>query len=113
MNMLNGWKITRMVPGNYEVSFNGEVKHKFRSLHNANLFIDKKNSEAKMDKSLMAISSFIDHIRESQDLLDLIEDFLDDHMHKDPEALTWADTGDAERMKEMLSEIVTTFNLRR
>ena len=58
-----------------------------------------------------AINTFIDHIRESQDLLETIEDFLDDHMHKDPEALTWADTGDAARLREMLQDIVTAFNI--
>ena len=66
-----------------------------------------------MDKSLLAVSRFIDHIRGAQDDLELIEDFLDNHMEKDPEALTWADTGDAERLREMLAEIVETFKLRR
>ena len=58
-----------------------------------------------------AINTFIDHIRESEDMLGIIEDFLGDHMGKDPEALTWADTGDADRLREMLQDIVTAFNL--
>ena len=32
-------------------------------------------------------------------------------MHKDPESLTWADTGDAARLRDMLQDIVTAFNL--
>ena len=60
-----------------------------------------------------AIDAFISHVRESEELLSLIEQHLDDHMEKNPDTLTWAGAGDAARMREMLAEIVETFNLRR
>ena len=58
-----------------------------------------------------AIEKFIEHVRDAEEYLEKIQDYLGEHMERDPESLTWGDTGDAARLKNMLEEICETFNL--
>jgi hypothetical protein len=59
-----------------------------------------------------AMDNFIGHIRQAEDLLDLVADHLGNHMEKDPESITWADAGDAARIREMVQDIVSAFGLK-
>ena len=62
-------------------------------------------------KKIKAISKFLEHTRKAEEYSAKIQDYLGEHMERDPESLTWGDTGDAARLKNMLEEICETFNL--
>lgn len=58
-----------------------------------------------------ALEAFCHHIASARELNTLIRRYLDDHMELAPDEVTWANTGDANRIHNALREIAATFNL--
>ena len=64
-----------------------------------------------MNNQEQALNAFIRNISEARREVAKINSFLDDHMNKGAENITWASAGDAARIRDMLKEITETFNL--
>ncbi len=55
--------------------------------------------------------AFLSYLHQAHDNLEVIQDFLEDHMEKDPERMDWTHVGDAQHIAHMLQQIVAAFNL--
>jgi len=58
-----------------------------------------------------AMATFISRVQEASDKAEKILEYIEDHMWKDADNVTWADAGDAGRMLNYLKEIEEAFGL--
>lgn len=54
---------------------------------------------------------FLSRLDEARDLIARIDHYVENHMERDPETISWGAAGDAGRLVSMLQEITTTFGL--
>jgi len=52
-----------------------------------------------------ALGTFMTKVAEAQERLAELTTFLDDHMHKNPNEISWGSAGDAGYMVEKLTEL--------
>ena len=53
-----------------------------------------------------AINSFVANCAKAQELATEILEIANDHLYADPDNITWANAGDAQRLVNQLSEIL-------
>lgn len=59
-----------------------------------------------------ALKSFLRNIVTARELADKIKEYADEHMHKYPEKINWADVGDSAHLVQALMFIVDEFNIK-
>ena len=58
-----------------------------------------------------AMDTFLARLADANDNLQAIQDFIDDHMEKDPEKIGYMHAGDAGHLADMLKQVCEAFNL--
>ncbi len=58
-----------------------------------------------------AMSLFLARLEEAQSLVAKIDQYVENHMERDPENISWGAAGDAGRLVAALKEIADTFEL--